>query len=178
MASILDRTAIVQNAYVVNDLREACRRYNSIYGVGPFLLVENIPLMKVTYRGEEVEHKMSAAFCQSGDMNIEFIQQHHSGPSCYRDMFAEGEEGFHHVAVFCKDYEAEKAKFEAAGYPVANEFQTGEDTFLCYVDTRPALGHMIELYMDHPGTRGLYAAVKAMGENWDGKELFTTLGQP
>ena len=176
MASLLDRTAVVQNAYVVNNLREACERYHSVFGVGPFLLVENIPLVKVWYRGEEVEHSMSAAFCQSGDMNIEFIEQHHDGPSCYRDAFAEGEEGFHHVAVFCKDYEAEKAKFEAAGYPVANEFQTGEDTFLCYVDTRAALGHMIELYQDHPGVRGLYAAVKASAEGWDGKELFTTPG--
>ena len=103
---LLNRAPVVQNCYVVNDLREACKRYNEVYGVGPFFVFDHIQLVKNWYRGTEMPLDISAAFVQSGDLNIEFIQQHNDGPSCYRDMFKPGEEGFHHTAIFCKDYDA------------------------------------------------------------------------
>ena len=173
---LLNRAPVVQNCYVVNDLREACKRYNEVYGVGPFFVFDHIQLVKNWYRGKEAPLDISAAFVQSGDLNIEFIQQHNDGPSCYRDMFKPGEEGFHHTAIFCKDYDAEKKAFEAAGFPIANEFQTSETTFLCYTDTRKALGHMIELYQDHQGVRGMYAMIREAAENWDGRDVFKNLG--
>ena len=157
---LLNRAPVVQNCYVVNDLREACKRYNEVYGVGPFFVFDHIQLVKNWYRGNEAPLDISAAFVQSGD----------------RDMFKPGEEGFHHTAIFCKDYDAEKKAFEAAGFPIANEFQTSETTFLCYTDTRKALGHMIELYQDHAGVRGMYAMIREAAENWDGRDVFKNLG--
>ena len=40
---------------------------------------------------------------------IQFIQQHDNTPSIYRDMYALGQEGFHHVGLLVNDYEGEKA---------------------------------------------------------------------
>lgn len=177
MQPVMNAARIIQNCYIVRDLEAACKRLNHMYGIGPFMGGQAGSLTEHTYRGRpEAPIGIKGVFVQSGDLNIEFIQQHNDGPSCYRDMFKPGEEGFHHTAIFCKDYDAEKKAFEAAGFPIANEFQTSETTFLCYTDTRKALGHMIELYQDHAGVRGMYAMIREAAETWDGKDVFKHLG--
>ena len=50
-----------------------------------------------TYRGTPEEADVSYAFGYLGDMMFQFIQQHDEKKAIYRDMFANGEEGFHHV---------------------------------------------------------------------------------
>ena len=172
MASLLNRAKIIQNAYIVNDIKATCEKWNAIYGVGPFIVIEHFPLIEVRHDGQVVDLDMSVAFVQSGDLNIELIQQHNDGPSAFRDMYPAGQEGFHHVALICDDYDAEVAKFEAAGYPLKMRFQTGPDTSLSYVDTRPAFGHMLELYQDGPGLHALYGLIRESAENWDGKDMY------
>ncbi|MDX1580242.1 MAG: VOC family protein [Alphaproteobacteria bacterium] len=175
MKTLLNRAKIIQNAYIVKDLEETIHRFHKIFGLGPFLLFEHWDLPKVTYRGDqEIDLDMSVAFVQSGELNLEFIYQHDNGPSAFRDMYGPGEEGFHHVALICDDYEQEVKNFEEAGLPVAMKFETGPDSSLVYVDTRSELGHMVELYQDAPGLHGLYDMIRSAAENWDGKELILT----
>lgn len=172
MKSLLNRAKIIQNAYVVNDLQEAMERFTGIYGVGPYVILPDVKGENLTYRGEPSEMVFSAAFVQTGDINIEFIVQHTDGPSAFRDMFAPGEEGFHHVALIADDYKAEIAAFEAAGYPVATEFTSGgPDSGIAFIDTTSALGHMIELYQNPVGIKALYDVIRDAGENWDGETL-------
>lgn len=167
MTSLLNRARIVQNAYVVNDIEEACRRLHEIYGIGPFLGGPKTALAGVVHRGEKApDIEISAVFVQSGDMNVELIQQHSDGPSAFRDLFPKGKQGFHHVAVFCDDYEAERDAFVGAGYPVASEFDSRVGCKICYVDTTATLGHMIELYPENETIRDMYAQTRAAAENW------------
>ena len=35
---------------------------------------------------------------------------------------------------------------------------------------------MIELYQDHAGVRGMYAAIREAAETWDGRDIFKNLG--
>lgn len=176
MKPLLDRARIVQNAYIVNDLEKACRRFYEMYGVGPFLKRPPATRSGHFYRGEPADPlEISVAFVQSGDLNIEFIQEHSTGPSAFNDLYSKGREGFHHVAVFCKDYEAERDAFATAGYPVASEFLANADCQVCYVDTSPVLGHMIELYPDHPMIRDLYARTREAAAEWDGAMEIRTL---
>lgn len=171
--TLLSRAKIVQNCYVVGDLREACLRFHRIYGLGPFLVRPHRSLVKTWYRGKETPGlDFSVAFVQSGDLNIELIEQHDNGPSAFRDMFKKGDQGFHHQAVFCANYQAEKQAFVAAGFDIAAEFEVMPGNFHCCVDARPALGHMIELYTDCKPVRDMYALVRKASEEWDGKELF------
>ena len=172
MPSLLNRARIIQNAYIVNDLEAACKRWNAIYGIGPFLITEHLPLEEARYNGHIIDLDFSAAFSQSGDLNIELIEQHNDGPSGFRDMYPKGHEGLHHVAVICDDYDAEVARFEAAGYPATMQFQLGPDFSVSFVDTRGAFGHVVELYQDNPGLRDLYDTVRRSAEHWDGQELF------
>lgn len=168
-------TEIVQNAYVVNDLEKSCQQFNNMFGAGPFMVINELKVDDAIYRGKVTPLTISIALCQVGGLNIELIQQHSDGHSCYRDIYPKGQQGFHHTAIFARDYVEEKTCFVEAGFPVAMEFNLGADTSICYVDTRPALGHMLEIYQDTPAIRGLYALVKEAAENWDGKELIQLL---
>jgi Glyoxalase/Bleomycin resistance protein/Dioxygenase superfamily len=161
---------IVQNAYIVEDMEAACRRFHELYRTGPFLYIETHPMQGVVYRGTPQEVITEAAFAQAGDVMVELICQHSDGPSAYRDVFAKGEQGFHHVAAFTVDYEAELQMYRNAGYEVVMEMSVQNDTVV-YVDTRSTAGHMLELYPDSEAIRGIYTRVREAAEQWDGKEL-------
>jgi len=171
MESILNGAKIIQNAYVVDNLQEAMERWTKLYGIGPWVILADVKGDNLTYRGEPSELVFSAAFVQTGEINIELIEQHTDGPSAFRDMFAPGEEGFHHVAIISEDYEGDKARFEAAGCPVATEFSSGPDSGIAFVDTREKLGHMVELYQNEAAIMGLYSVIRQAAENWDGETL-------
>lgn len=165
-------TEIVQNAYVTDNLPETCASLFAQFGIGPYVLAEDLVLGNHRYRGTASEPiVLDAAFAQSGDLNIEIIQVKSSGPSAFSDMFGCGTGGMHHVACFCDDYAAERDRLGRLGYPVASEFSIGDGLEICYVDTRPAFGHMVELYPRHELLIGLYGRVRALRDGWDGRQL-------
>ena len=171
MESLMNGAKVIQNCYVVRDLEEACARLNRLYGIGPFLGGAESALEDHTYRGEPAAPiRIRGVFVQSGDLNIELVQPVSSSPSAFHDMFPNGEEGFHHVAMFCEDYDRERDAFVAAGFPIASEFRAVGKMF-CYVDARDPLGHMIELYPESDVIRGMYAQTREAAETWDGKDL-------
>jgi hypothetical protein len=47
------------------------------------------------------------------------------------------------------------------------------DVRISYVDTRGLLGHMVEVYTDHPSLRKVHAHVRAGAQDWDGKTDLT-----
>ena len=155
---------VIQNAYVVNDMDEAIDRFTQL-GYGPWLVNRNIQLPQVLYRGEEAELDITVGFTQGGDVQIELIQQNNDGPSCYRDVYAPGEQGFHHTAMFVPDYEGAIKAYEDAGYPCAEYFVLADDGSAAYMDTRKIFGHMVELYRDTQGIHDLYKAVRDLCDN-------------
>lgn len=170
----IDHGAIIQQAYVVNDVVAAAEKWHRVFGIGPFVHLSHISLPNAYYRGEPVEIELSAALAQAGDIQIELLQQHSDGPSCYRDAFAPGEEGFHHVAVLCRDFEAERARYEALGCATAMIFGNAEKP-TCYMDARQLTGGMVELYTDHAGIHDIYRLVAQQALTWDGRDLLVPL---
>ena len=77
---------------------------------------------------------------------IEFIQQNSEGPSAFRDMYADGEEGIHHVAMFVSNVQEEIQRLKKLGFQVANHFYTRAGVEVVFIDTTEILGHMTELY--------------------------------
>jgi hypothetical protein len=164
--------AVVQNCYVVPDLEEACARFHALYGIGPFVGGAEVQLSEHYHRGRPVEPvRLRGVFVQSGDLNIELVQLLSDGPSAFRDMFAPGEGGFHHVAIFCQDYAGTRDRLVEQGCPVASSFTLSFGPEVCYVDARPSLGHMIELYPEDARIRALYAEARDAAANWDGRDL-------
>ena len=169
MLSILKDCPVVQNCYVVPNLEEACQQFNAVYGIGPFIGGGEAALEGHVYRGRDADPiRIKGVFVQSGDLNIELVEVLSDGPSAFTELFPGKTGGLHHVAVFCTDYEAQRDALVAAGYPVASEFTVSFGAQICYIDTRPLLGHFIELYPEHDIIRDMYARTREEAENWDG----------
>ncbi|MBH1998763.1 MAG: VOC family protein [Sphingomonadaceae bacterium] len=163
---------IVQNAYVVRDLEQGCARLHALFGIGPFVGGVEVVLNDHRYRGAPAAPiRLRGVFVQSGDLNIELMEILSASPSAFHDMFEKGEEGLHHVAMFSDDYDAEKARWIAAGHDVVSEFTTDFGADICYIDARDTLGHFIELYPEHPIIRAMYAQTIEEARDWDGRQL-------
>jgi hypothetical protein len=170
-------TAIVQNCYVVRDLEEGCARFHRLYGIGPFVGGAIMELTEHLYRGQPAPSiELRAAFAQAGDINIELVEPVSKSPNPFRDMFPEGTEGFHHVAMFCDDFVAACNHFGGLGYPLLSEACLLPGIKVGFIDARKATGHMIELYPEHEIIRGVFRQIRNAADNWDGKSLIVPLG--
>ena len=161
----------VQLAYHVPDPVEAATRLARDHGWGPFYLMEHIALETVRYRGSPGRFDHTSAYGQAGEMMVELIMQHDDSPSAFRDAFPPGAEGLHHVAIMPEDYRATVDRFVAMGYPVATELRTRSGRGASFVDTRPMMGHMVEIYPVSDGVLGLYRRVADEAARWDGRTL-------
>ena len=162
---------IIQNAYLVNDIDQAIERWHGLWGIGPFFVRRHIVFASVVYRGAPAKIDMSAAYVQAGPVQVELVSQHDNAPSAFHDMFAPGGEGLHHVAVLPDDYNKLVSHYTDLGYPVAAEVRTAGGRGAAFVDTRPMLGHMMEIYVPGDGIVALYRDVAAAAASWDRRQL-------
>ena len=139
-----DNQNITQMGYVVVDLEAAMAKWTDTLGVGPFTIIPHVAVDDGLYRGSPTQVDISVATADSGGIQLELIEQHNDVPSCYRDLFAKGEEGLHHVAIHTHDYDAEVARYETLGCPQAFG-GVFEGTRFVYMDTAPELGIMVEV---------------------------------
>jgi hypothetical protein len=147
---------LFQHAYLVNDLDVAIERWHALFGAGPFVITEHHRTDTFAYRGTHQEADVSYAFGYLGDLMIQFIVQHDDTPSIYRDMYAAGEEGFHHIAALVHDFPAERERLLDMGFDVACELHAdGVDAASC--DTRAVNGCFTEIHGDPPHILGAFA---------------------
>lgn len=161
---------IVQVAYVVNDVIDGARQWAERFGAGPFFVRHHIPMHDSVHRGRPAPFDHSNACGQWGSIMVELIQDHGTGPSVVRDMYAPGEEGLHHVACFVDDLDAAVAGYVALGYEVAGAGNAYGMTRVCYIDTIAERGHLTELYVPTGRLREFYATVAEAAEGWDGSD--------
>ena len=146
---MLSTYPLFQQAYFVNDVEEAVHKWNRLFGAGPFVIVPHHKTDRFDYRGTDQEADVSYAFGYLGDMMIQFIAQHDETPSIYREMFAGGEEGFHHVGVLVNDFKGERQRFLDMGFDVACQLYA-DNVDAAYLDTRSANGCFTEIHDDPP----------------------------
>src|SRR4030095_13293249 len=82
-----------QDGDVVRDIGGSLHHWTTVLGVGPFFYFERAPITEFTYRGQSSPIDVSIALGNSGDLQIELIQQRNDAPSMYRDFLAAGREG-------------------------------------------------------------------------------------
>jgi catechol 2,3-dioxygenase-like lactoylglutathione lyase family enzyme len=87
-----------------------------------------------------------------------------------RDMFPRNGSGLHHLAFFVDNVDAAVDDLLTQGHELAMRARTASGLVFCFVDTRPTLGHMVELYEPTPGLRAFYSMVSAAAEGWDGDD--------
>ena len=126
--------ALFQHAYLVTDLERSVQGWSDLFGAGPFAIAPHHRTDEFSYRSETTEADVSYAFGYLGDMMIQLIQQHDDQPSIYRDMYAAGEEGFHHVGYLVHDFPGEKERLIRMGFELACELYADEVN-AAYFDT-------------------------------------------
>ena len=99
-----------------------------------------------------------------------------AGPGLWTDVVPKGQLGFHHVGLYCTDYDAERAAYLADGSEMAFEgLMMGAKT--CYIDTTGTLGFMTaELITANPVAEAVFGQFRETSVDWDGSDPIRTLG--
>ena len=64
-----------QVGIVVRDIEKAMRHWVEVCGVGPWFYAEQLPMDEFRYKGRIYDLKVSIALANSGDVQLELIQQ-------------------------------------------------------------------------------------------------------
>ena len=166
---------VVQIAYYVDDIVTAAEKMHRTFGAGPFFILRNIELSRGTHRGEDCPFVHSSAYGQWGDVMMELVQQESDGPSPFRDLYAPGQSGLHHLATIVPDQQKAYAEYKATGFDVATIAVTSGGTEFAFIDAVEKLGHFIEVYEESDGLRAFYDMVRAASLGWQGQDLIRTL---
>jgi len=116
--------SVRQLGFVVRDLDRALEYWTKTLGVGPFFRICNLTPEQYRYRGQpSPAPDVTIALANTGDMQIELIQQHDDNPSAWRDFQVSGHEGFQHASSWLTraEYDETLARMRAAGTMVLHE---------------------------------------------------------
>lgn len=161
---------IVQIAFVPEDFDKELAYWSETMGVGPFYMLEHIPLQNTRYKGSPTEVDLSAALGYWGDVQIELVRQHDDTPSMYRDWLASGRgKSVQHLGIVVDDFDLCHAQLSASGgVPVMETEIVGA--------TRAAYFHLpdeevaIELLWLQPHFKELWEYMRAEAKAWDGSD--------
>lgn len=166
----------MQLCWVVPDLDAAIAHWVRTTGAGPFFVFGEVHFTESHYRGTPMDvapHRASIG--QHGDMQIELIQPLGDDPGIWRDLVPFGKACFHHVGLYCTDYETERAALLDTGAEMAFEgLMMGART--CYVDTVGSVGFMTELITANPVAEMVFGQIRQAAEGWDGSDPVRSMG--
>ncbi|MDQ2638037.1 MAG: VOC family protein [Actinomycetota bacterium] len=165
---------IRQIGYVVSDLDRALAGWLEL-GVGPWFVLRGLTLT-ADYRGRACQVTQSLAMANSGELQVELIQQEDQTPSIFTEFLAAGGEGFHQIAYWAEDFDATMQAVQAAGWPVV--WSGGEDvgTRFAYVEPPNRPASVVEIMELTEITTGMAKFVRDAAAGWDGSDPIRTLG--
>jgi catechol 2,3-dioxygenase-like lactoylglutathione lyase family enzyme len=157
---------IRQNGYVVRDLDAAIAEWLAL-GIGPWITLGPID-QQMVFRGEPTEVTLTLAFANSGDLQIELIQQTGDAPTAYQEFLDSGREGVHHLAWWVDDIDAVEATVREAGYEILLQGDGGGAARFFYADAPLAAAPCLEVMELNHTTRWMGGHVKQAADDWDG----------
>jgi catechol 2,3-dioxygenase-like lactoylglutathione lyase family enzyme len=159
---------IRQIGYVVTDLDRALASWVEL-GVGPWLVMRGLS-MRALYRGEPCETTLSLAMSNSGELQVELIQQEDDTPSIFTEFLAAKGPGYHQLAYWADDFEATMKAVEDPGWPVV--WSGGEDvgTRFAYVEPPNSPATIVEIMELTDTTSGMGRFIRDAAANWDGSD--------
>lgn len=160
-----------QNGYVVRDIRAAMDHWVNVMGVGPWFYIERVKTDYFRHRGHDSNAEMSIALANSGDLQLELIQQRNDAPSMYKEFLDAGHEGLQHVAFWTTTYQQLYDRALSLGYRVGHEGQIGGDQGrFAYFDSNAHPGSVIEI-SDISGNKGrFFDHIRRAAATWDGAD--------
>jgi hypothetical protein len=110
-----------QNGYVVRDIEAAMKHWIDVLQVGPWFYIDRVQTDWFRHRGQDSALELSIALANSGDLQIELIQQRNDAPSMYKEFLDSGREGLQHVAFWSTDYQSLYDRSLGLGYRLATK---------------------------------------------------------
>lgn len=173
---------IRQIAFVVRDLDAALRYWTESLGVGPFFVMRTVTPDEFHYRGApSPAPRMSLALGNSGDLQVEIIEQHDDHPSAYRDFLDSGREGMQHVSAWVTrdEYDRVMKRMLDDGVEVVHDGQlAAAGVRFAYFDTDTAPGGLLYEIADvlEPQIYPMMEMIAAAAKGWDGTDPIRELG--
>jgi catechol 2,3-dioxygenase-like lactoylglutathione lyase family enzyme len=156
---------IRQIGYVVRDLRAAIDDALAL-GIGPWFTMLDLPQEGMVYRGAPCAPVLSIGFANSGDLQVELIQQVDDSPSIYREFLDAGREGFQQLAWWVDDFAAFEARADAAGWQAVYGGDAAGSRFE-YYETAGALATIVEVMELTDATKWMASTVRDAAAAWD-----------
>lgn len=167
---------IRQNGYVVRDIQAAMKHWTEVMGVGPFYLLPHVEMEHFEYKGEACTPDISIAMANSGDLQIELIEQHCDTQTMYKDFLDAGREGLQHVSSWEEDIDGIVARATAKGHKVGQGgvLQNGTVKFV-YFETELHPGTVFEVSNLAGELAALPQFIADAARDWDGSDPIRTL---
>jgi hypothetical protein len=161
---------IVQIAYTVKNIAQGMRDFTARLNCGPWFVTGPFVPSKGVYRGQPTDMTLTLAVAFSGHMMVELIEQHDEKPSVYQETIKTKSYGFHHWGVCSRSFDADVARYEKLGYPVAFSDVSPRGVRIVYVDTTADLSGMLEIIEATDALEAIYHSYYAAAKNWDGND--------
>jgi catechol 2,3-dioxygenase-like lactoylglutathione lyase family enzyme len=168
--------SIRQVAFVVRNLEQALEYWTGTLGVGPFFVLRNMTPQNYRYLGKPSPAPLlTIALANSGDLQVELIEQHDDKPSAYRDFLSSGREGFQHVSswVTRPEYDEIMAAAERDGMRTIHEgVVPGSEVRFAYFATESAPGGLVYEISEamEPHIYPFMQMIAEAARTWDGSE--------
>jgi Glyoxalase/Bleomycin resistance protein/Dioxygenase superfamily len=115
-----------QMGFVVRDIDKAMRHWVEVCGVGPWYIAERLPLHGFWYKEQRFDDiHLTIALANSGEVQLELIQQRDDTPSMYRDFLAAGHEGLQHWSSWPENYHELLDRAVANGWTIGQREPAG-----------------------------------------------------
>jgi len=158
-----------QVGIVVRDIDKAMRHWVEVCGVGPWFYAEQLPMDEFRYRGRRYDIKVSIALANSGDVQLELIQQRCESPSLYRDFLAAGHEGMQHWSSWPVNYHEIRERALATGWEIGQEGDTPRGPFIYFLNEGHP-GTIVEMAEATPTRMRIFEQVREAALTWDGSD--------
>lgn len=159
-----------QVGIVVRDIEAAMKHWVEVCGVGPWFYTDKLAVDAFTYRGQRHDDiHLSIALANSGDVQLELIQQRCDTPSMYQDFLRAGREGMQHWSSWPVDYDGRLKYALANGYTIGQQGESPRGPFV-YLWNEGHPGTVIEMAEMTEGRNRIFTGVRDAARNWDGRD--------
>ncbi len=168
---------IRQVAYVVRDIERAMAHWSGTLGVGPWFYKPEVGITTFRYRGQpSPPPSVSIAFANSGDLQVELVQQRDDRPSMYTDFLRLQGEGAQHIAFWTYEFDTLAERLLASGYTEGHAGQIGQRGRFAYFAHADLPGNVVELSEQTGGKAEFFREVAQAALQWDGKDPIRRIG--
>ncbi|HEX3954538.1 MAG TPA: VOC family protein [Stellaceae bacterium] len=159
-----------QVGIVVRDIEKAMRHWVEVCGVGPWFYAERLPMTNYRYRGTPYDTPhLSIALANSGNVQLELIQQRCTTPSLYQDFLGAGHEGMQHWSSWPVNYHEIRERALASGWQSGQEGDSPRGPFIYFLNEGHP-GTIIEMAEATATRMRIFDQVCEAAIGWDGKD--------